>query len=119
MKPVLGDAPAERLAPTPGRERDRDLRFVLGLEGHRDARSRRTKHDELTELVLALGHDGVKYRREATKRLRAVVSEVFSAPRVTAAARRHPRIGIIPGVALDLTVNDETGQPWNFSVSAF
>ena len=46
-----------------------------------------SRYHELTELVSAMGHDGRKFRREATKGLRAIVSEVYSAPRVTAAAR--------------------------------
>ena len=62
--------------------------------------------------------NGVKYRREAVKHMRAIVSEVYSAPRVTEAARQHPRLGIIPGIAFDLTLNDDTGLPWDFSIPA-
>ena len=50
--------------------------------------------------------------------IHGAIMEVYSPPRVTATARRHPRLGIIPGIALDLTVNDETGAPWNFSIPA-
>ena len=63
-----------------------------------------------------MGSDGIKYKREVVQRLRAVVSEVYSAARVTEAARRFPRIGMLPGIALDLTVNDESGNPWDFSI---
>ena len=35
---------------------------------------------------------------------------------MTAAARRLPRYGLQPGLALDITVDDETGQPFDFSV---
>ena len=59
----------------------------------------------MTEVVNALGYDGKRYRREATQRLRAIVSEVYSAPRVSDAARRFPRMGIIPGTALNLNTN--------------
>ena len=43
------------------------------------------------------------------------VAEIFSPPRVTAAASRYPRFGIAPGLALDLTTTDSEGQPWDFS----
>ena len=47
-----------------------------------------------------------------------MVSEIYSAPRVTEAARRHPRLGSVPGLALHLTSTDEHGQPWNFDIPA-
>ena len=43
-----------------------------------------------------------------------MVSEIYSPPRVTRAARLLPHLGITPGFALDLTVNDEDGTPWDF-----
>ena len=60
-------------------------------------------------------------RREADHQRRSLlcflgaigVSEVYSPPRVTARAQFH---GIEGGVALDLTVNDEKGIPWDFSI---
>ena len=55
---------------------------------------------------------------DASQRLRAFVAEAYFAPRVTAAANRHPRFGCIPGLALDRTVNDENGEAWNFSIPA-
>ena len=67
---------------------------------------------------MCIRDSGKRYRREATQRLRAIVSEVYSAPRVTEAARKFPRIGILPGTALDLTTCDEHGQPWDFGVPA-
>ena len=42
-----------------------------------------------------------------------VVSEIYSPPRVTKAARVLTKLGITPGFALDLTVNDENGRPWD------
>ena len=44
-----------------------------------------------------------------------VVSEVYSPPRVTKAAKVLTRLGITPGFALDITVDDETGEPWDLS----
>ena len=42
------------------------------------------------------------------------VAEIYSPPRVTEAARR---MGMVPGVALDLTTVDDDGNPWDFSVA--
>ena len=47
--------------------------------------------------------------------MRAVVSEIYSPPRVTAAAARLAGLRIDPGAALDLTTVDENGVPWDFS----
>ena len=41
------------------------------------------------------------------------VSEVYSPPRVTGLA---PRLGLIPGLALDLSIDDpDDGKPWDFN----
>ena len=45
---------------------------------------------------------------------RNIVSEIYSPPRVTDAARRNPSLGIRPGFALDLTTSDDEGRPWDF-----
>ena len=70
----------------------------------------------MISLVSSLSHDGKSYRRESSQRLRAIVADVYSAPRVTAAANCHPRFGCIPGLAHDLSVNDENGGARNFSI---
>ena len=44
-----------------------------------------------------------------------IVSEVYSPPRVTKAAKVLTKLGITPGFALDITVDDETGEPWDLS----
>eukprot|EP00972_Heterocapsa_arctica_P093362 13772487-Heterocapsa_arctica.AAC.1 len=41
------------------------------------------------------------------------VAEVYSPPRVTAAAFHH---GLMRGFALDLTVLKPNGQPWDFNI---
>ena len=43
-------------------------------------------------------------KRERKAAIRAVVSEIYSPPRVTAAAKLLPELKIIPGFALDLLV---------------
>ena len=44
-----------------------------------------------------------KYRRERKQALKAIVSEVYSAPRNTAALKLLPEFKLVPGFALDLT----------------
>ena len=51
---------------------------------------------------------------------KATVSEIYSPPRVTEELRRRPWTwrSLIPGFALDLTVNDpDDNMPWDFSKS--
>ena len=68
---------------------------------------------EINSLVRSLGGAQGKYQREkkaATNRL----AEIYSPPRISAAAKLLPSLGCLPGFALDLTTNDENGCPWNF-----
>ena len=50
-----------------------------------------------------------QYRRERRKAMKAVVSEIYSPPRVTAAAKLLPEIKVFPGFALDLTTTVQMG----------
>ena len=99
---------------------EHDLKQLLDLHWQQNTirLAARARYEDVISLVSSLGHDGRSYRREASQRLRAIVSEVSSAPRVTAAAKRHPRFGCIPRLALDPTINDESGEAWNFSIPA-
>ena len=79
--------------------RGRELHYVLSL-GEQDVRKEaHRRRREIIEVVYALGACGRSYRRETVARLRAAVSEVYSAPRVTAAAGWHAGIGTLPGIA--------------------
>ena len=69
---------------------------------------------EIMNIVKSLGGSGGRYRRERAKALRAVVSEVYSPPRVTAATKLLPELKLIPGFALDLTTADVDGRSWDF-----
>ena len=62
--------------------------------------------------------DGRNVRRQSTNRLRSIVSEIYPAPSITATAARNPRLGIVPGVALDLTTTNSEGKPWDFNEPA-
>ena len=44
----------------------------------------------------------------------AVVSDIYSPPRVSAVAKLCPSYGILPGFALDLTTTDSDGRHWDF-----
>ena len=94
---------------------EEDLRKLMAVYTREMREEARRNHEDMIALITSLGHQGAKYRREATKRIRAIMAEVYSAPRVTALARRRSRIGIIPGLALDLTVIGESGRPWDFN----
>ena len=42
------------------------------------------------------------------------MAEIYSPPQFMAAAKLLPDLGCNPGFALDATVTDEFGTPWNF-----
>ena len=54
-------------------------------------------------------------KRRARARHRAIVSEVYSPPRVAAAARVLADLRIDPGLSMDITTTDEVGDAWGFS----
>ena len=55
-----------------------------------------------------------KYKRERKAAIRAVVWEIYSPLRVTAAVKLLPELRMIPGFALDLTVVDSDCRLWDF-----
>ena len=65
---------------------------------------------EIVAVLNSLGANAAKYRRERSMSTRAVVSETYSPPRVTAATKLILERRIIPGFALDLTTADTYGQ---------
>ena len=114
--PEVQDAPIDDSMELDLIEDERDLRqVILSMEKAQRVQAKET-FDGVISLVSSLCQNGRKYRREATRRLRAIVSEVYSAPRVTDAARRHPRLGCIPGFAMDITGVDDEGNQWNFDL---
>ena len=88
---------------------DADMGFTGCLEP--------TADDFISDLLpQQLGSSGGSYRREARSACNRIVSEMYSPPRVTAEIQRMRHRHIVPGFALDLTVNDpEDGTPWEFS----
>ena len=71
--------------------------------------------DHILALVRQLGGSGTRYCKERSKAMKRIISEIYSPPRVTAAAKLLPVLKCIPGFAIDLTVNDEHGNPWEFN----
>jgi hypothetical protein len=48
--------------------------------------------------------------------MRKMVSEIYSPPRITDLLKRTRSRHLMAGFALDLTVLDEDGEPWDFTV---
>ncbi len=98
-------------------ERDVEMEFVGCLQVADDiGKLEPSADDSISELLLQqLGSCGKSYRREARVAVRKIVSEIYSPPRVTAMIRQSRLRHILPGYALDLTVNDPAdGRPWDF-----
>jgi hypothetical protein len=81
----------------------------------RDVRKEIKEHDaEMMAVVRSLGGSAPQYRRERQKALKAAISEIYSPPRVAAAAKLLPELRIIPGFSLNLTVADHEGRRGDF-----
>ena len=81
----------------------------------RDEREEIIETDQsILSIIKSLGGSQAKYRRERKRAVRAMVSEVYSPPRVTAATKLLPELKLLPGFALDLTTNDYDGRAWDF-----
>ena len=73
---------------------------------------------DIMSVVRPLGGHGGAYKRDSSSALRAVVSELYSPPRVSAAAKTMPQYQCIPGLAIDPTTNDSEGKPLDFDDAA-
>ena len=82
---------------------EQDLKELFSVTT-RDVVAQVSEHNsEFLSAIRALGGDTGKYKRERKTAVRAVVSEIYSPPRVTAAAKLLPELKAVPGLALDLT----------------
>ena len=70
---------------------------------------------EAAQIVASLGGRKTGYRRERRQAAQRMISEIYSAPRVTKAMKMMPGLELIPGFALDLSGNDENGNAWDFT----
>ena len=69
----------------------------------------------LLNVATELGGRRRKNERLVTRDYRAIVSEIYSPPRVAEAARVLSHLEIAPGLSLDITQCDELGEPWDFN----
>ena len=74
----------------------------------------REANGEILNLIRQLDGNTAKYRRERGRAMRAIVSEIYSPPRVSAVAKLCPSFGIFAGFALDLTTHNDDGRHWDF-----
>ena len=70
---------------------------------------------EIAAVINLIGGSRRKFRRERQTQTRAIISEIYVAPRVTAMARRRRKYGIEPVVSLDLMTCDDQGLPLDFN----
>ena len=75
----------------------------------------RQRQKQIVEIVASMGGGARSFRRERGRRSRAIIAEFYSPPGISALAKEFLSYGIAPGLALDLTVLDEIGEPWDFS----
>ena len=92
-----------------------ELESMLNLL-HRD--HVREQDEEVLAVVRQLGGSTSGYLKERRSAVLKLVSEIYSPPRVTAAAKLLPELRCVPGFALDLTTMNEQGQPWDFDIAA-
>ena len=90
------------------------MRDLMKMMNQAEAEEVKEFDQEKLSIVKSLGGNSAKYRRERSRAVRAVVSEIDSPPRVSAVAKLCPSYGIPPGFVFDLTTNDSDGRHWGF-----
>ncbi len=121
--PEAGDAPMDGSGQGGGQGEgyDVEMDFIGGLEVQDDLGSIEPSVDDFVSglLLQQLGSLGRSYKREARKSARAIVSEIYSPPRVTKLLRESRSRRVMPGFAFDITVMDPLdGRPWDFSIES-
>ena len=106
MGPPQQAEAAEEEEETP---KDTDMGYIGSLEP--------SVEDVASQILLQqLGSTGRAYKREIRRGFKALISEVYSPPRITEELKRRPRPHLLPGFAFDLTVCDpDDGEPWDFT----
>jgi hypothetical protein len=96
---------------------DGDIQPVINLLESHPREQQQVVEDnlEILKLVNELGSGARGYRRHRQTALKNLVSEIYSRPRVTAALKLLPGLGLSAGFALDLTTTDEQGNTWDFT----
>ena len=91
-----------------------DLKDLMKAVGRDAKREMSTVNRKILSVIRSLGGDHQRYKRERSRAVKAVVSEIYSPPRLTAATKLLPELRLIPGFALDLTTADVDGALWDF-----
>ena len=93
-----------------------DLEAFIRIAGLGLEQEMKQCNRDILELVQDLGGSSSRYAKERRKGLKNLIVELYSAPRVTSAAKLLPDMRHLPGVALDLTTTDADGNHWDFSL---
>ena len=93
-----------------------NLEEILDLCDEQDGNEVKKLEREIMTVVRDLGGSRRAYSRERGAQMKAVVSEIYSPPRVTACAKLLPSLNVIAGFAMDLTTADHQGVPWDFDI---
>ena len=93
---------------------DCDLKDLMNSMTRSDKEEIQTVNREIMSVIRSLGGSQQRYRRERSRAVKAIVSEIYSPPRVTAATKLLPELRLIPGFAMDLTTADVHGALWDF-----
>ena len=93
-----------------------NIEEILNLCTDEDKEDVRRANQEIMKVIRDCGGSRRAYGRERQKAIKAVLSEIYSPPRVTACAKLMPSCEILPGFALDLTTTDAQGIPWDFDL---
>ncbi len=101
------------------KEDDEDVKPVVDLVAADEALKENVlqTNTEILKLVAQLGGSMRAYRRDRERAIKHLVSEIYSAPRVTRALKMLPHMGLAAGFALDLTGQDEDGREWDFTMA--
>ena len=71
---------------------------------------------EILVAVRSLGESRKAHKRERKVALNRIMSEVYSPPRVAAAAKLLSSLKILLGASLVPAVNQQDGTPWGFDI---
>ena len=91
-----------------------DLKDLMDTMAGNAKEEMSTVNRKIMSVIRALGGDLQRYRMERSRAVRAIVPEIYSPPRLTAATKLLPELRPIPGFALDLSTTDVDGALWDF-----
>ena len=117
----MGVPPDEPAGETPSPRADASVSVVGGgsVYGYGSVRDTPLDIDDVQDEPMSRAEEHFIY--QLTKDLGGdpdrTISEMYSPPRLTAAARKLPHLQLVPGFALDLRTCDEDGVAWNFDVA--